>query len=156
MLAGLGERALADAGSQIPFLLPQFHGVSANLGLPTYLLKVRPRGVVLIGRGLLREPQRLLPLRDGGIRKLRRQAGKRNRIAGVQGGLILPEALEGGAEVIGRAAAEGFTQGLNGGAFAGGHQGARGALDLGVGHGRASIAGGSIRGGFIAHHEIIS
>jgi hypothetical protein len=103
--------------------------------LLSQLLQVRTRRVVLIGRGLLREPQGPLPLRHRGVREFRRQARERNRIAGVQGRLVLPELLHASRDLIRGATTERFTHRLDGGPFAGGHQGTRGALDLGVGHG---------------------
>jgi hypothetical protein len=43
-------------------------------GIHELLLEVVPRGVVVMGRVLVRESERLLPLGDGGVGEFRRQA----------------------------------------------------------------------------------
>ena len=91
LLARIGECALADARSHIPFLLPQFHGVNAKVSVSPQLLEMRPRRVVVGIHGLLSESQRLLPEAHRSVRDFGRQAGKCHRIPRVEGGLILPE-----------------------------------------------------------------
>lgn len=83
VIAGIGERAFAHPRRQVPFRFPEFHGTSPSVGVAAQLLEVRPRRIVLIGRRLLREPQRLFPLRDGRIGKLGGKAGEGDRIAGI-------------------------------------------------------------------------
>lgn len=122
VLPRIGERAFAHARGQIPFLLPQFHGVSVNLGVAAQLVEVRARRAVLdLGR-LQGESQRLFPLRNRGVRKLGGQSGEGDGIARVQCRLVLPELLHAGRDVIGGAAAERLAHGFNRGPFARGHQ----------------------------------
>ena len=106
MLPGLGERAFADSGSQIPFLLPQLHRVSADLGIAPQFLEARARRAVFDLSRLQREPKCLIPLRDRGVRKLRGQSGEGDGVARVQRRLVLPERLHAGRDVIRGAAAE--------------------------------------------------
>lgn len=68
----IDERAFPDTCGHVPFLLPQLHRTHLGLRVATELIELRARLGVFVLCRLLREAQCLLPLRDGGISKLRR------------------------------------------------------------------------------------
>jgi hypothetical protein len=121
LVASLGEGALAHPGGEIPLLLPQFQGMHPSVLVAAELLKVGARRAVLLARGLLGEPERLFPLGYRGVGELRRKASEGHGIAGIERGLVLPEAPHRFGEVIRGAAAERLAHGLHGRALAGRH-----------------------------------
>jgi hypothetical protein len=60
-----------------------------------------PCGVVVMSCVLLREPERLLPLRDSGVGEFGRQAGEREGVAAAERALVLSEFLHLNRDVMG-------------------------------------------------------
>jgi hypothetical protein len=145
LLADIDQGAFSDTRGYVPFLLTKLHGTRFGIRVSTQLLEVGSRRAVLVLCGLLREPQRLFPLRNGRISKLWREARESQRITGVERGLILPEPLHAFGDVIGGAAPQVLEDRFARRALASRHHRARGTLDLGVGDGRAPFAGRSVR-----------
>jgi hypothetical protein len=104
LLACVREGSLADAGRDIPLFLTEFDGLRTAVCVLLQRLKLRTGGVVVVLGDLLRQQQRLFPLRDGSVGELRGNASQGNRITDIECGLVPPEAAHGLGDCGGRSA----------------------------------------------------